>query len=54
VLDPDAGTIGLRRVRYDASKALTKTRKAGLAPRFSRLPEPIRTPLRRVYKAIVG
>ena len=34
--------------------ALAKTRKAGLAPRFSRLPEPIRKPLRRIYRAIVG
>ena len=54
VLDADAGTISLRRVRYDASRALAKTRKAGLAPRFSRLPEPIRAPLRRVYKALLG
>ena len=54
VLDPDAGTISIRRVRYDASPALAKTRKAGLAPRLSRLPEPVRKPLRRIYRAIVG
>jgi predicted phosphodiesterase len=54
VLDLDTGTISLRRVRYDASQALAKTRKAGLAPRFSRLPDPIRKPLRRLYRAIVG
>jgi predicted phosphodiesterase len=54
VFDPDAGTIGARRVRYNASPALAKTRKAGLAPRFSRLPDSIRTPLRRVYRAVVG
>jgi predicted phosphodiesterase len=54
VLDPDAATISVRRVRYDASPALAKTRKAGLAPRFSRLPEPVRKPLRRIYRAIIG
>jgi predicted phosphodiesterase len=54
VLDPDAGTISIRRIRYDASPALAKTRKAGLAPRLSRLPEPVRKPLRRIYRAIVG
>jgi predicted phosphodiesterase len=54
VLDPDAATISVRRVRYNASPALAKTRKAGLAPRFSRLPEPVRKPLRRIYRAIVG
>ena len=50
MLDPDAGTISVRRVRYDASPALAKTRKAGLAPRLSRLPEPVRKPLRRIYR----
>jgi predicted phosphodiesterase len=54
VLDPDTATISVRRVRYNASPALAKTRKAGLAPRFSRLPEPVRKPLRRIYRAIVG
>jgi diadenosine tetraphosphatase ApaH/serine/threonine PP2A family protein phosphatase len=54
VLDPDVGTISVRRVRYDASPALAKTRKAGLAPRLSRLPEPVRKPLRRIYRTIVG
>jgi diadenosine tetraphosphatase ApaH/serine/threonine PP2A family protein phosphatase len=54
VLDPDVGTISVRRLRYDASPALAKTRKAGLAPRLSRLPEPLRKPLRRIYRAIVG
>jgi predicted phosphodiesterase len=54
VLDPDAGTIRVRRVPYDTSRALAKTRKAGLAPRLSRIPKPIRKPLRRIYKAIVG
>jgi predicted phosphodiesterase len=54
VLDLDTGTVSLRRVSYDASRALAKTRKAGLAPRFSRLPDPIRKPLRRIYRAITG
>lgn len=54
VFDPDAGTISVRRVGYDAASTLAKTRRAGLAPRLSRLPEPIRKPLRRIYRAIVG
>jgi predicted phosphodiesterase len=54
VLDLDTGAVSLRRVSYDASRALAKTREAGLAPRFSRLPDPIRKPLRRIYHAITG
>jgi predicted phosphodiesterase len=42
VLDTDRRVLSVRRVRYDHATAVAKTRKAGLAPRFSRIPAPVR------------
>ena len=54
LIDPAARTVQLRRVPYDYRAAMAKTRKAGLAARLSRVPEPLRGPIRRIYHALRG
>ena len=45
LLDTADQTIAVHRVTYDRRAALAKTRRAGLAPRFSGVPAPLRTRL---------
>lgn len=52
VLDTARRTLSLRRVGYDVSAALRKTRRAGLLPRFAFLPAPVRASLKRGARAI--
>jgi diadenosine tetraphosphatase ApaH/serine/threonine PP2A family protein phosphatase len=47
VLDTATWVVTVRRVAYEASVTLAKTRKAGLLPRYSYLPAPLRAFLRR-------
>ncbi|UEM23844.1 metallophosphatase family protein [Skermanella mucosa] len=54
LVDPATRTLQVRRVSYDYRRAMAKTRKAGLAARLSRVPEPLRGPIRRIYHAIRG
>ncbi|HEV7368198.1 metallophosphoesterase family protein [Arenibaculum sp.] len=54
VLDTERATISIRRVVYDMRPALSKTRKAGLAARLSRVPEPYRSVLRRIWRSVPG
>lgn len=54
LIDPAARTIRVRRVPYDYGRLMAKTRKAGLAARLSRVPEPLRGPIRRIYHFIRG
>lgn len=52
VLDLDGRVLSVRRVPYDASVTASKTRTAGLLPRSSLLPAPIRAPLARAARAL--
>ena len=47
VLDSARGLLTVHRVAYDRRVPMMKTRKAGLAPPFSFLPEPVRGALKR-------
>lgn len=51
ILDMADRRISIRRVAYDRSVAVGKTRKAGLAPPLSFLPEPVRAVLKRGLRA---
>jgi predicted phosphodiesterase len=52
VLDTDRRSVAPRRVPYDAAAALRKTRAAGLLPRFSFVPAPVRASLKRGVGAL--
>jgi predicted phosphodiesterase len=52
LLDTDCRSVLPRRVPYDAAAALRKTRAAGLLPRFSFVPAPIRASLKRGVGAL--
>lgn len=52
VFDTDRRSIMPRRVPYDAATTLRKTRTAGLLPRFSFVPAPIRASLKRGVDAL--
>jgi predicted phosphodiesterase len=52
VLDTDRRSLAVRRVAYDHRIPLAKTRKAGLAPPFSFLPEPVRSSLKQGARAL--
>jgi predicted phosphodiesterase len=47
VLDTARRVVMVRRVEYEASVVLAKTRKAGLLPRYSFIPMTLRAPLKR-------
>ncbi|WP_207482702.1 metallophosphoesterase family protein [Arenibaculum pallidiluteum] len=47
VLDTGLNTVRVLRAEYDAARAFDRTRQAGLAPRLSFLPAPVRASLRR-------
>ena len=51
VLDLADHRVSFRRVAYDRSVAVGKTRKAGLAPPLIFLPEPVRAALKRSLRA---
>jgi predicted phosphodiesterase len=52
VLDTDRRSVAPRGVAYDAAAALRKARAAGLLPRFSFVPAPIRASLKRGVAAL--
>lgn len=52
ILDLARRTVSVRRVAYDASAPFAATRKAGLAPRASFLPMPVRSALRSGWRAV--
>jgi hypothetical protein len=52
VLDIARRLIGVRRVDYDFSIAIAKSRKAGLLPRFSLVPSVLKAPLKRTVRAL--
>ena len=52
LLDTALRVVTVHRVDYDAGAALAKTRRAGLMPAFSFLPEPVRTTLKRGVRAV--
>lgn len=51
MLDVARAAISLHYVEHDAAAAFAKTRRAGLAPPFSFLPEPVRAGLKRGVRA---
>ncbi|WP_207456140.1 metallophosphoesterase family protein [Azospirillum sp. SYSU D00513] len=52
IFDSERHSVALRRVPYDRAAALAKTRRAGLAPRFSQVPAPIRWKLIQGMRAL--
>ena len=52
VLDTDRRSVAPRSVPYDAAAALRKARAAGLLPRFSFVPAPVRASLKRGVAAL--
>jgi predicted phosphodiesterase len=51
VFDTGRQALTVHRVEYDSSLARAKSRRAGLLPPFSFLPEPVRNPLKRAVRA---
>jgi predicted phosphodiesterase len=52
IVDLTAQTVSVHRVAYDASVPFAATRKAGLAPRGSFLPTPVRSALKSGWRAV--
>jgi predicted phosphodiesterase len=52
VLDVARQVVTAHRVKYDFSVPVAKTREAGLLPRFSSLPMPVRDSLKRAARSI--
>ena len=54
LLDLDRRVASIRRIVYDMAPTLRKSGKAGLLPRFSFLPVPVRIALKRYARALCG